>query len=333
MGLWGWLGSFGASAIAVLIAWPVLPEKGAMRIALVAILAGAFILGNLLLKFHTGEDFFEHTASAFGPLSCQYIQSKKCVPQVQATSQAPAPGATSSTKGSRLEASEPQANTAVAAPPMPRELPQAAPRPPAPVHQQVLAAESPDYSNLDGVILSLTIPETAKYSFYDWLELIKKTPGVRWQDPLKMLNGPCAFQKKGRTKLALDGRPDISDRGTSLAEWNVSACGLRSMVTAVSFERTIVDQNRTDDIAKGFLQSVRNTGATVQKMGCNLDFGRTEQMDYYSVKLAGKRKAVLSTKMFCSAGGCDYSATVHLADNEQDALKFDGRKTLTKAGC
>jgi hypothetical protein len=330
MGLWSWLGSLGATLIAILIAWPVLPAKGLGRILVVGFVSIVLVCGNLLLKFHTEKDAFEHIASLFGPLTCNFIVSDQCskaaraptpVVQTTGTQTVPPPMSAPPAKSPIVEAPAPVTPPAVQAapPPLPQPLP------------AVQAGN--EYANLDGTILGLMIPDSAKYSFYDWLDLIKRTPGINWQEQLKIIDGPCNFLKKGTTRLALDGRPDISDRGTRLATWDVNACGMRSMVASVTFHRSIADQNRTDEIEKGFLQSVRNTGGNVQKIGCNLEMGRTEQVDYYGVKLGGKRKAILATKMFCSSGGCDFDATIHLSDSEPQALKFDGRQKLSKTGC
>ncbi len=303
MGLWGWIGSVLGTAIAVLVAWPVLPEKGLGRIVLIAVVGGLFITGNLLLKFHTGDDAFEHLAKMVGPPSCDYFPTTKCAPPP-------------------LEVTPPVPKTVVTRPPAP-EPPAISP-----------ASKAYQYVNMHDYVFNLSMAKDENFTSYDWIALRIRIPGVAWVESLKMLEraDQCNFQLKGQAEFSMLGIPDLSRDGMKPETWDISACGPRFMVRSVTATR-FVGNEKVEDLKNGILKTVQRTGATIQSQGCNLDFGYREKIEFYKVSHSAKKDTLISTLSFCDPSGCRFEFGIYPGASLPNALKSSGRTPTVVQSC
>lgn len=155
---------------------------------------------------------------------------------------------------------------------------------------------------LAALIDNLAIAANVDYTGYDWFELQRRSSGIKWPDRVTMTDSKtCYFRMIGKASFLIGGRVLLHGLGTRPAEWEVYACGVRSIVTSISFDVKAFEYRRVDEIFTSVRDGLRDKGYKLERVGCQGI--QTEKTSSYHVTRPSSRPFNLEAYVFDSSVG------------------------------
>ncbi len=155
---------------------------------------------------------------------------------------------------------------------------------------------------LASAIDNLAIPASAKYTNYGWPDLERRATGIELPGHTTMTDFPaCYFRMIGKAKFLIGGRALLHESGGRPVEWDIYACGARSMVMNISFEAQAFTHERVREIFASVRDGLLDKGYRIERVGC--DGIMTEMTSLYHITRPSSRPFNLEAYKFDGSVG------------------------------